>query len=179
MRIGARTAGVVAVTLTAGLLAGCAGNPGVAATAGERTITHEELSVATDQLLPLLDGAASQSVLAALILAPALIDAAAENGAAASEAEAAEVLDGLAANRGVPVQEWSEESITVVQLVMASQNLAARPDAAEVIMAAEQEALAQDVEVNPRYGTFDPESGSVVTQQLPWIVQELEAPEAQ
>lgn len=165
------TVAAVSAVLAAGLLAGCSAVPGTAAVVDGRTISQSELVTATDQLANVLNGADASTVLLALVLAPDVLAAAAEQGAAISADTAVETMDSIVEQTGGPETEWSDASVLVVRMILAGQTVQGLPGGPEALTAAEEEALSGDVTVNPRYGTLDPEQRRIVPRELPWITE--------
>lgn len=166
----ARTA--VALAVGAALLTGCAQTPGAAAVVDGRTISETTLQRATAELGTLVpSGIPTEQVLINLIAAPYLLDRATRAGAGVSDAEARQLGDQLAAQAGLAeAPELGEGSLTVLRATLAQQKLAQQPDAAEVFAEFEEDLAAADVELSPRYGSFDLTSpGGIVAPERPWI----------
>ncbi len=166
-----RRSGAIAAVLAAGLLAGCAGQPGVAAVIGDRTVTQAQLDTATEELSPILNTVDQRALLLALVLGSEVLPAAEEQGVAVSAEAAVDQMDQVAEVAGVEPVDWSPISVEIIQVVLAGQALGMAPDGGAALQAAEEAALAQDVEISPRHGTLDRESRQVQPQQLDWIVQ--------
>jgi len=169
-RRAARTA--VALAVGAALLTGCAQAPGTAAVVDGRTITEGTLQRATSELGTLVpSGIPTQQVLINLIAAPFLLDRATDAGAGVSEAEARQLADELAAQAGLAeTPDLGEGSLTVLRATLAQQKLAQRPDAGEVFAAFAEDLAAADVDLSPRYGSFDLTApGGIVAPERPWI----------
>ncbi|WP_225755374.1 hypothetical protein [Actinotalea sp. Marseille-Q4924] len=169
-RRAART--VAALAVGAALLTGCAQTPGTAAVVDGRTITEATLQEATAELGTLIpQGIPTQQVLINLIAAPFLLDAAAAAGAGVSEAEAVQLAEQLAAQAGLAeTPELGDGSLTVLRSTLAQQKLTQSPDAAEVFASFEEELTNADVELSPRYGSFDLTApGGIVAPERPWI----------
>ncbi|WP_147572552.1 hypothetical protein [Cellulomonas massiliensis] len=178
-RAGRRTwlGGVVAAGVLAGGLAGCSGAPGVAATVDGRTITTAQVGAAYEQLHPYLPAAASSDILAAMIQEPVYSRLADEAGVGVSDDAAVSLLDQVVqqaaqanGTEAAPAPDWNDSSVLVGRYVVALNNLGAAddPQAAAAATAAMQSA---DVEVNPRFGSFDP-NGMLVAPTTPaWITK--------
>ena len=169
-----RRAARTAVTLAVGaaLLTGCGQTPGTAAVVDGRAISESTLQEAVDELGTLVpQGITAQQVLINLIAAPYLLDAAVEAGAGVSEAEAVQLAEQLATQAGVPaLPELGEGSMAVLRATLAQQKLAQDPGAAEIFAAFEEDLAGADVELSPRYGTFDIASPvGIVAPERPWI----------
>lgn len=160
-------AAVLAVALTLG---GCAGDPRAAATVDGRTVTTQTLHQTVEDLSPFVS-ADQRNVLVALVVAPHFIDAAAEHGVGVSEADARELIDQNLEAAGVaPETEIGDGAVEVVRFTIAANNLSALPDAQEVLSGLDREIQALDIDVNPRFGSFDAGTGSIVAGDVPWII---------
>ena len=160
---------IVAVTT----LTGCTAQPGTAAVVDGRRITENELAVTLEQLAPLVGDPSPGALLAALIAAPDMAAAASANGVGVSQEDALALLDCASEAGGLePRDDWSAGSIAVAQIQLASNALATLPDAAEIAAEANATIAARDVQINPRYGSYDAASGTVVAIERPWIAQE-------
>ena len=178
-RAGRRTwlGGVVAAGVLAGGLAGCSGTPGVAATVEGRTITTAQVGAAYEQLHPYLPAAASSDILAAMIQEPVYSRLADQAGSGVSDDAAVALLDQVVqqaaqanGTKAGPAPEWNEASVLVGRYVVALNNLGAASDP-EAAAAATDAMKAADIEVNPRFGSFDP-NGMLVAPTAPaWIAK--------
>ena len=108
-------------------------------------------------------------MLGTLIVAPIMVDVAAGHGIAASDAEAAALLDQQAElnDREAP-EEYSDGVLQVATMTLVNQGLSQASDPQGVIDEINERVDNADVEVSPRYGNFDP-SGQIVAEPLPWI----------
>ncbi|UFU03822.1 SurA N-terminal domain-containing protein [Ruania suaedae] len=171
-----RIAAPAAVVMTAALFAsGCAGQPGAAAVVDGEAITESELTDAATTLEPFLqEGVAPAALLGAMIQAPVLVDVAAEQGIGFSADQAREQLTANAEAGGIEVPEsFSPETMELARYLFLAGLVNQSPDA----QAINEEVLARlaelDVEVSPRYGSWDPTlaQGSPVQPGQPeWIV---------
>ena len=174
---GARTRGssraVAAVVTGVGMalaLAGCSGSPGLAV-AGDRTITQAQLVETQEDLSTIIEVPEAGTVLWAMTIAPIFIEAAADNGIGVSMEDAREAMAQNAANKGIEdVPAWGDEAVSVFRMAMSAQAISEHPDAATIQAEASQEIADLDLEVNPRYGTLDTQTGQVAPLTLPWIV---------
>lgn len=168
------TARATAVATALGLvlgLAGCTAAPGIAAVAGDRTITQAELVRTQEDLSLLIEAPDAASVLYAMTIAPFYIEAAADNGVGVSLEEARAAMAQNAANKGIEnLPALGDGAVDVFRSAMAAQNITALPDAEEILAGAQQEIAELDLDVNPRYGTVDTRTGQVAPLTLPWIV---------
>lgn len=165
-----RRSGAVAVALVAGLLAGCTAQPGVAAVIGDRKVSQSELETASGQLAPILNTVDTGTLILAIVLSPEMLDAAAEQGVAVSAEAARDQMDQVAEAVEAEPTDWSPLAVEIIQVVLAGQALGTSPTGIQALQEAERAALEQDVELNPRYGTMDPETGRISPMDLPWIV---------
>lgn len=164
-----RAALVAAAVVGGVVLGGCSAQPGTAAVIDGRSISQDTLNTTVEELAPLLQTAEPRAVLAALMVAPFFIEAADENEVGISESQTRQLMDGAAEQSGVPATDWSDASVELVRFSLAQQSLLALPDGAEIIGAVEDEIFAAPIDVNPRYGRLDPETGQVEPLDLPWI----------
>ncbi len=163
---------IAAAALLAGLvLGGCSAQPGAAAVVNGERISENELDRA------LIDFAAvtgqevePAAMLGTLVVAPVILQAAADHGVAASDDEAAELLDRQAELAGLtPPESYGHGVLQVAKMTVVNQDMAASPAGAEAIQAVNEGIAQAEIEVSPRYGEFDATTGQVLPQQLPWI----------
>jgi len=108
-------------------------------------------------------------MLGTLIVAPIMVDVAAEHGVAASDAEAAALLDQQAELNNLEAPEdYSDGVLQVARMTLINQGLSQASDPQAVVDEINQRVDNADVEVSPRYGNFDP-SGQIIAEPLPWI----------
>lgn len=165
---------IAAVVLPAALaLAGCAAETGAAAVVDGRRITVAELDQAVRELQEVSDFDA-RTVLTILVVADEYIEAAAAHGVAPSAddarallAQSGEAVGGLSYD----LAEASEGTITVARASLAASALREVANASEVFEQVQGEIEALDVSVNPRYGTFSAEAGTIDPLVHEWIVQ--------
>lgn len=172
MRSKARTSVVVtAVVAGAALLGGCSPSPGTAAVVGDRTITRAAVEQTVADLTVLDPATEGRAVLVRAILAPYLIDAAAENGVGVSEDEIRTVLDDLAVSVGVTqIPDWSAGTIDDIRSRTALTDLQELPDAGEILAGVAEEILAADIDINPRYGELTAGTLEIREAVPTWIV---------
>lgn len=171
-----------AATVTAGalLLGGCAQGPGTAAVIDGRTIsetTVQQTRAELDALLP--SPIDPRTVVVALMVGPYFVAAAAENGVGVSEGEARRLAEQLAGSSGPqPVEgepsgqqapEIGQGTLDVLRFSLASEQLARIPQAAEVIAEVEATVFEAGIDVSPRYGDLDPQTGQLVRPEMPWL----------
>lgn len=172
MRSARTVLGATAATVTvAAALAGCSAQPGTAAVVDGRTITQSQLEDTHADLAPVLEGLDVRTTLVTMIVAPFFIEAAEENGVGVSADQAEATARQSAEQAGTAYQPLGEDALEVVRFTMAAQQLQTLPDGAEVLSDVEEQIFAADLDVNPRYGDLDEETGQLVRAPLPWIVQ--------
>lgn len=162
-----------AALLTALALGGCSANPGAAAVVDGQRITEAELQQAVSDFAAVTGQQVDPvAMLGTLVVAPVLIEVGAEHGLAASEDEAIALLDRQAEAAGLTAPEdgYGSGVISVAQMTLVNQSLAAAPEGAAAAQEITERISSADVEVSPRYGEFDP-SGQIVPQALPWIAE--------
>jgi len=164
--------GAVVVGLSlAVLLSACSIRPGAAAVVDGKVISQSELETAQVEVAPLIAGITPSDILAVLIAAPIYLQAASDRGVGVSEADAEKLLVDTATQAGLPADRvYGAGALDIARLSLASSNLS-KLDGADAILAEVQAAVGkQTVVVNPRYGTFDPASGTVTLAEPKWIV---------
>lgn len=166
-RVGVLVAGGVA----AGVLAGCAGQPGAAAVVDGTAIPTSDVRLASDELRPYLQDVSPSNVLTVLVHEPTITAIAEENGVGVSDEEAVELLDSVAQQRDSEARvTFSQPSIDVARYSLAYTRLQDLPDAQEVLGDALARIGELDVEVNPRFGSADDANTIVGPTTRPWIV---------
>lgn len=170
MRSQARYA--VVPVLAALALAGCAQQPGTAATVEGERITQSALA-ATVEDLDTLNGAASapSQVLTSLVFAPVVVDVSREAGVGVSADEATALLDEAALAAGLEPWDYAAGTIQIAELQLASQYGASIAGLNEEITL---RAAEMDVTVNPLYGEWEGAAGIAPTQ-WPWLIQSAAA----
>jgi hypothetical protein len=167
-----RVVPVVGALVVAGTLAACSGGqPGAAAVVGDRVIPTADVETATRELNAVFgEGAlSSTSVVIALVQAPVVDEVASAAGVAVSEQQARATLVASADSAGVAADDFSDAAVTVMQLSLAGQALAEVPDAEQVQAEIAGSLAAQDLHLNPRFGTVSDE-GAFATTTYPWLV---------
>lgn len=163
--------GIAAAALVGLTLAGCGANPGAAAVVdGERiTESHVAQSVADFSAITGQQVDAS-AMLSTLIVSPIILDVAEEHGIAASDQEAAALLEQQAVVSGtaLPDEDYGEGVLDVARIAIVQQALAAVPAGQEAQVQISERIASADVEVSPRYGEFDPR-GSITPSERPWL----------
>jgi hypothetical protein len=167
-----RVGPVLGALVVTGALAACSGGqPGAAAVVGDRAVATSDVETATRELAAVYgEGAPSSTVvLISLVQSPFVAAAAEDAGAAVSEQQA---RDGLAADAeaaGVPAGDFSAAAVDVVRTSLTVQALADSPAAAQAQAAIAEDLSAQDLRLNPRFGTVDAD-GAITTTDYPWLV---------
>lgn len=170
------------VALLAATLAGCAGTPGAAAVVGDSVISEQELTSAVAEL-GANSGAAGQgadasiatSLLSRLIVMELVDQVAAHNGVTVTEGQVAhelaayeqqygdeETVNAMFAQQGVPpsqVENMLRLSVQVTALgPILNPNGSSEDQTMAVVAAVNALGEAEGVEVNPRWGTWDPQT---------------------
>lgn len=173
-------AAVAGLVLAATALAGCAGTPGAAATVGDAIISEQTLTDAVAELGP-GTGAAGQgadasiatSLLSRLIIIELVGQVAAQHGVNVAEGQVAHELAGymqqygdraavyeMFAQQGVPASQVDPMLKVAVQVTALGPIL--KPDGSPeeqtmaVVQAVTELGDGEGVQVNPRWGTWDP-----------------------
>lgn len=164
--------GIAAAGLVAALaLGGCGAHPGSAAVVDGERISESDLDRAVADFAAVTGQQIdSPTMLSTLVVAPMILDVAAEYGVAASDDEASALLDRQAEASGLPVPEdgYGSGVLQIAKMTIVNQTMSVSPDGNAAMGDVNTRITEADVEINPRYGEFDP-SGQVVPQALPWI----------
>jgi hypothetical protein len=164
MRVRSRGAALAAVGLAVGL-AGCSVHPGAAAVVDGRTISEDYVADAADDL-----GLGVQQALSLIIAAPYYLAAAEASGVAAT-AEEAHAAAEAGEFAGVDSEaELSDGAVEIIQLAVTAQSLSELDEGSELMREANAVVVGLDMDINPRYGSMNPENGLVSLVDLPWIV---------
>jgi hypothetical protein len=157
-------AGIAGIVFAGLLLTACGTHPGAAAVVDGRTISQDYLDRTYDEIgNPNLD---KPTTLVLLIVAPYFIEGAADEGVGVSEADA---RAGALAGLGVP--EVSDGTVEFFRMTKAWQNLTNQPGGPDLVNEILAEALAKDIEINPRYGELNLQTRLIAQTAAPWIVQ--------
>jgi hypothetical protein len=172
VKLSARRSLAVLATGAALVTAGCGSDPSGpdrAAVVDGTVISQTELRSAMGEINA-MDPALVQSeltpsgTLTALVQAPVVLDYLAGKGVVVSES----VATRDARNRGI--QSPSDSTLEIVKLANAIQAAQQSGQITEADgIALSQQLSAQEVVVNPRYGTFDPQTASVALGSPEWI----------
>lgn len=167
-----RVVAVIGAVALAGTLAACSGGqPGAAAVVGDRVISSSDVDTATRELAGLLQGVSPSAVLTVLIFEPIIAEHSSEAGLGVTDQQAAEFLAQQAAGQDITLDaDLSAPSITVGRYLMEITALQQSADGGAAVQAAvSEDYAAQDITVNPRFGTLD-EAGTIGATAYPWIV---------
>lgn len=158
------------------LLAGCTGQPGAAAIVDGRTISTAELATAAEQLKPIFNGGGANDVLGVLINEPFATQVASEHGIGVNDDEARGLLRtamtqavGEAAADDV---EFGEGALAVARYSLAISGMRDAPGGDAAFQEYQEKVSAADVEVNPRFGAYAPETGVTAATPPSWVVPE-------
>ncbi len=161
-----RTAALAALVVAGAMsLTGCGGDEGGAAARydGETVVTVRELQSATEDVnLSLAERqpgqvATAQDVLSLLVLAPVITETAKADG-----------IDVPAAAAIRPNLTGGDDGVSDTAVEFFRTSLAASQMTPQQLEQAITKAIEGGIEINPRYGTFDPMQG-IVQQQPNWI----------
>lgn len=165
----ARAKIVASALLAAGLIAGCAPQPGTAAVVDGHRITVDYLDDGM-ALGPYFQQApAPSNILASLIQARAVIDAAGEHGVGISTSQAAEFLEGIGAGDIAVDGEYPDAVLDIVRMELISQELQSSPSGQALVEQVTDYMENADIEFNPRYGEWDISQGGLVQTLPDWI----------
>ncbi len=163
--------GLVPAVVVAGLLGGCStgGTGAVAATVNGERIRVQDVQVATRDLAGLTNGASQSDVLMAMIVAPFYVQAAQDNGVDVSTQTARATLDSLNQQSGAAPVAASPGALAIVQLSLAEAGLQRTAGYADVSAGIADQIRAADLQVNPRFGVFDPAQLVIAPSSHPWL----------
>lgn len=160
---------VASVVLAAGLIAGCSSQAGVAATVNGEQITTAEVDDGMALGPYYAEPPTPASVVASLIQARAVIDAAREEGMGASPADGAAFLDSIGAQDIQQDGEYPDAVLDLARMNLISQNLQTAPEGQNVIEEVNDFMSSADIEFNPRYGNWDIAQGGLNQDVPDWI----------
>lgn len=168
-----RVAGALAAGATlAGLLAGCSTHPGAAAVVDGHEISSAEFAATLEELEPVFGpgGVSPQVVLQTLVVEPTVVALAEENGLGVSQEDAIALLDASFDGVGAPRPEsYTAGSVAIARWQLAWGNLQGAENGSEIGEDFTQRIADLDVEVNPRFGSYD--AGTLTGPTTPsWIV---------
>jgi hypothetical protein len=159
----------LAATLVLSALAACAGAPGSAAVVDGDPISEAALADAVAEWNTLAP-ATPAAVLQELIISPFIVDAAAAAGVGASEDDARALLEREAQAAGVdPASVDVGPGLLLVGRRFAAQEKASAAGRTQAVEDAAVQAIQEaDIEVSPRYGTWD--QVRITPLVRPWLV---------
>ncbi|QGQ20143.1 hypothetical protein GC089_14165 [Cellulomonas sp. JZ18] len=173
----ARTRGTVALgaaLLVGGLLTACSGHPGAAAVVDGEPLGTDVLTTAYEELSPVFPGVTTADLLTILVTEPLLSDVAAERGLGVSDEQARTFLEEAATQQlgeAAGDVRFGDAAVAVARYSLAAQGLQGAQDAQAAADEFRQRVLDADIEVNPRFGTF--EDTAVAPPARPsWVVPE-------
>ena len=167
-----KRAAALALALGSALaLSGCGGT-NVAASVDGRVITEDSARIVTEQIRKNfgenVGDFQTPSAVSYLIMAPFMIDAAAEAGIPVSEQEARAALT-----------EISDPAPETVEVVRANAAIGALQQThPEALQKASEKMAAAKISVNPRYGAFDIATGQMSAKTPNWIAGSGQEPAA-
>ncbi|GAB2606469.1 hypothetical protein [Pseudactinotalea suaedae] len=157
------------LALAGALIAGCAPAPGTAATVDGHVIGEDEVATVVEELSLHVGPVTPAQAIAELVRAEEILDVASGAGFGVSATDAAGVLDRIAGEQGFDPIEPSAATLLVVRSLVASSGMQTAPDAADLFAELDERIAGLDIEVSPRYGSWD---GQAITPQaFEWIEQ--------
>lgn len=157
------------IALAATLVTGCSPQAGVAATVNGDTVTTAEVDQAMELGPFFAEQPAPANLVASLIQAPVIIDAAGDAGIGVSEGDAAAFLDSIEADAIKVEGEYPEAVVELVRANIITQELQMSPDAQNIIEEVNRVMESADIELNPRYGSWDLSRGGLQQDVPDWI----------
>lgn len=167
---------ISAVLIAVLALGACSARPGTAAVVEGRTISENDLSLASSELSEVLGQPVnSQAVLQILIVAPTMIQVASRHGVSVSADDAQDFLAGEAASSGQQVAEggYGTDTVTVGRYLLLDSALRSSNEGGAIGADLQEEFADLDVELSPRYGEWTPEAGPTPVQPE-WILGTVE-----
>ncbi len=151
------------------LLGGCAPRPGTAAVVDGETITTAEVDEALEDLAPVLATASATNVVSLLIISPSFLAAADAAGFGVTEEAGRDYIVSAGLVTEAEAAELSGGALEIVRFAVMQGSVTTEAHVAVLDEAAArlQEA---EVELNPRFGTWDPQSLTATALDTPWIV---------
>lgn len=152
------------------LIGGCSAQPGVAASVDNTVHTQSDLISLVDELSPFLAQGNDASVLLAnLIMAEPFLDHAARFNVGVGKQEAEEFLNQLSEDSGLETpDEWADSTLSVTRLLLLQDHANSKGVWQEVALGASEDLETADIDINPRYGTW--EGGMIVPSASDWII---------
>ncbi|MBK5249612.1 MAG: hypothetical protein JJE50_09295 [Actinomycetales bacterium] len=169
---------MVASSLVVGglALAGCAGQPGAAAVVDGRPISEGYLAEAGAEFAPYSGSPLSPAdMLTALIQAPVVVQVGSEHGVGVSTQEAVDRLDSVSETSQIATDgEYADGTVQLVQMILTYDALQNSPDSQAISEEVTARIADTDVEINPRYGQWDPK-GTIVPVTPEWLIDSTPA----
>ncbi|MFS0706094.1 hypothetical protein AB6N23_16415 [Cellulomonas sp. 179-A 9B4 NHS] len=169
------TGAAAAALLAAGLLTACAGHPGAAAVVDGEAVSTDDLTAALDDLTPVYPGVSPQGVLTILVTEPFLSQVAAARGVGVSDDQARAFLEQQAVQQLGEEEaarlDFGEQAVVVGRYSLAADAVQAAPDGQAAAEEYRQLVDDADIEVNPRFGTFQ-DVGVAPPTAPEWVVPE-------
>lgn len=162
----------LALAVAAALAAGCSAQPGTAAVVGDHVISQATLDRYVADLEQVSGSAAEpRAGLSQLILLEVFNDVSVELGVGVTDHEAGAYLDEVVAMTGgqAPAEGYGEGILALATWDLASQQINAGGLADVLNQQVMFELATREIDVNPRFGDFDPETGVVAAESLPWL----------
>jgi hypothetical protein len=152
---------VVGAVAVVGALTGCSAKPGVAATVNGQEISTQEVATTISDFEPLSGEIAASAVLNELVLEPVYLKVAEKYGVAVSADDAKTAV--ASAFEGRATVPDSAGTIAIARFELTANKISQSPDASAIAEEIAAELKAATISVNPRFGTFDPETASVTS----------------
>jgi len=168
-----RAVGMMAVVGLA--VTACGAQPGAAAVINGEGLSEDYLAAAVADYNELLGQQIEpKDMLATLIVIPTLVDTGAEHGIGVSRSQAADLLAAQAELTGqeAPQDGYSEGMLDIAQLQLVNREISQSPAGTQIMEEFWQAIEAADIDVNPRYGSFEFEENTgpqIVSPPLPWL----------
>lgn len=168
-----RRLSAVLALLTAAVLAvtGCAPHTGSAAVVDGEAISVAHLQETVSDMQRINVNLDQQQILVSLIAEPFLSRIMAEGGVGVSESEARGQLAEIAAREGVS-DNFGDGAIAVMRYAMLSSVAQETNVSNEIAGILRSDIVRAEIEVNPRYGVFNPDSGQIMNLQRRWLARE-------
>lgn len=160
-----------AAALAAVLVAGCSPGqgPGVAANIDGHVISTSDVDEGM-QLAPFYSEQPPPSaILSNLIHAEVAIPIASDNGLGVSDQDAAEFLDEMDAESIQTGGEYSQPVLDLVRFSMMVEQAQAAPQGEDLMSELDAQLGSADINVSPRYGSWDAEGASLQEESQPWL----------
>ena len=164
------------------VLSACGAQPGAAAVIDDRTVSENYLADAVTDYRELLgQPIAPKDMLATLIIVPTLVETGADHGIGVSRSEASQLLEMQAEMSGqeIPAEGYSEGLIDIAQMQLVNSQISQSPQAGAILDDFWQTIENSDIEVNPRYGSFefdDVAGPQIAAPSLPWLTEPATPP---